>query len=229
MDISRSQPVKASNLEWLEKYKPGSALLRGPYYYIAKRAMDISLVVLSMPIWLTLTVVVALLIKISEPDAPIFFIQPRIGKGGNSFPFYKFRTMVVNAQALEAKYAHLNELAWPDFKISNDPRVTPLGRFLRKTSLDEFPQFFNVLKGDMSLIGPRPTNFGPENYELWHTERLDVLPGISGLWQIVGRATTEFDDRLRLDIAYIERRCIMLDIEILFRTVGAVLRHEGAF
>lgn len=229
MDIIGTQPGQASTLQWLEKYKPGAAMIRGPYYYMAKRAMDLSLVILSMPVWLPVLALVALLIKVSDPDGPIFFIQARIGKGGSEFPFYKFRTMVVNAQALEATYAHLNELEWPDFKISNDPRVTPLGRILRKTSLDEIPQLFNVLRGDMSLVGPRPTNFGPEDYELWHTERLDVLPGISGLWQIVGRATTEFDERLRLDIAYIERRCIMLDIEILFRTISAVLRHEGAF
>jgi lipopolysaccharide/colanic/teichoic acid biosynthesis glycosyltransferase len=141
---------------------------------------------------------------------------------------YKFRTMVPNAEELKAKYAHLNELKWPDFKITNDPRVTFLGRVLRKTSLDELPQLFNVLRGEMSLVGPRPTSFGAETYQLWHTERLDVIPGLTGLWQVEGRAHVEFDDRLRLDIAYIERASLWLDIVILFRTIAAVFMQKGA-
>jgi lipopolysaccharide/colanic/teichoic acid biosynthesis glycosyltransferase len=135
---------------------------------------------------------------------------------------------VPNAEELKQKYMHLNELQWPDFKITHDPRVTPIGRFLRKTSLDELPQLINILTGDMSLVGPRPTSFGAETYQLWHTERLDVQPGLTGLWQITGRAQTEFDDRLRMDIAYIESRCLSLDLLILFRTVTSVLKHKGA-
>ena len=123
---------------------------------------------------------------------------------------------------------HLNELSFPDFKISDDPRITRVGRFLRKTSLDELPQLFNVLKGDMSLVGPRPTSFGVETYSLWHTARLDVKPGITGLWQILGRSSIDFDERLRLDIAYIRNRCLTLDIKILFRTIGSVLKRNGA-
>ena len=141
---------------------------------------------------------------------------------------YKFRSMVPDAEALKEKYAHLNELQWPDFKITNDPRITPVGRILRKTSLDELPQLINVIRGEMSLVGPRPTSFSAETYQLWHTERLDVLPGLTGLWQIVGRAQLEFDDRLRLDIAYIERASLWFDINILFRTVLAVFRQRGA-
>jgi lipopolysaccharide/colanic/teichoic acid biosynthesis glycosyltransferase len=137
--------------------------------------------------------------------------------------------MVHNAEELKAGYAHLNELQLPDFKITNDPRITPIGRFLRKTSLDELPQLFNVLRGEMSLVGPRPTSFGPETYQLWHTERLDVMPGMTGLWQIIGRAHLEFDDRLRLDIAYIERAGIWMDINILFRTFLAVFQQHGAY
>ena len=160
---------------------------------------------------------------------PSHFVQQRTGKGGRRFSMYKFRSMVPNAEELKAKYAHLNELQWPDFKITNDPRITRLGRFLRKTSLDEIPQLFNVLLGDMSLVGPRPTSFGAETYKLWQTERLDVLPGLTGLWQVEGRASLEFDDRLRLDIIYIERRSMMLDIVILFRTVyTAILKQQGA-
>jgi lipopolysaccharide/colanic/teichoic acid biosynthesis glycosyltransferase len=141
---------------------------------------------------------------------------------------YKFRSMVPDAEALKEKYAHLNELQWPDFKITNDPRITKVGKVLRKTSLDELPQLINVLKGEMSLVGPRPTSFGAETYKLWHTERLDVMPGLTGLWQIIGRAQLEFDDRLRLDIAYIERRSLWMDISILFHTVFAVFKGRGA-
>ena len=156
------------------------------------------------------------------------FKQCRTGKGGRRFEMYKFRTMVPNAEELKEEYAHLNELHWPDFKITDDPRITPVGKFLRKTSLDELPQVINVLRGEMSLVGPRPTSFGPETYELWHTSRLDVIPGITGLWQVFGRAQLEFDDRLRLDIAYIERASLWLDIQILLLTVGAALQQRGA-
>jgi lipopolysaccharide/colanic/teichoic acid biosynthesis glycosyltransferase len=158
----------------------------------------------------------------------VIFNQLRTGKGGRRFYMYKFRTMVPEAERLKASYAHLNELQWPDFKITNDPRITKLGKFLRKTSLDELPQVFNVLKGEMSLVGPRPTSFGPETYKLWHTHRLDVLPGITGLWQVFGRAELEFDDRLRLDIAYIERASLRLDIFLLFMTMIAVFHQRGA-
>lgn len=142
---------------------------------------------------------------------------------------FKFRTMVQNADELKVKYAHLNQLQWPDFKVADDPRVTRIGKFLRKTSLDEIPQIFNVLRGDMSLVGPRPTSFDVSTYDLWHTERLEVTPGITGLWQISGRSDLEFDDRLRLDIEYIETRSLWLDLKILLKTVGAVIRPRGAY
>jgi len=122
----------------------------------------------------------------------------------------------------------LNELQWPDFKITNDPRITRVGRILRKTSLDELPQIINILKGEMTLVGPRPTSFSAETYDLWHTERLDVTPGLTGLWQITGRASMEFEERVRLDVAYIQRRSVMFDIMILLRTVVATLEQRGA-
>jgi lipopolysaccharide/colanic/teichoic acid biosynthesis glycosyltransferase len=108
---------------------------------------------------------------------------------------YKFRSMVTNAEEQKIELAHLNELQWPDFKITNDPRITKIGAFLRKTSLDELPQIINVLAGEMSLVGPRPTSFSAETYALWHTERLDVLPGVTGLWQLLGRGKSEFDQQ----------------------------------
>jgi len=214
--------------EWIKKFDPGKRIITGKTYQFVKRAMDLILVIGTMPFWLLLNGIIALLIRITSPGAPVVFKQLRTGKGGHRFNMYKFRTMVPNAEELKSAYAHLNELQWPDFKITNDPRITPVGRFLRKTSLDEIPQLFNVLKGEMSLVGPRPTSFGSETYKLWHTERLDVIPGLTGLWQIIGRAQLEFDDRLRLDIAYIERRSLWLDINILFRTILAVFERRGA-
>ena len=217
------------DLGWVRRFNPNQRILTGRAYLIAKRIFDLVVVIGAMPFWLPLVGVIALLIRITSPGAPAIFVQQRTGKGGRRFSMYKFRSMVPNAEELKAKYAHLNELQWPDFKITNDPRITRLGRFLRKTSLDEIPQLFNVLLGDMSLVGPRPTSFGAETYKLWQTERLDVLPGLTGLWQVEGRASLEFDDRLRLNIIYIERRSMMLDIVILFRTVyTAILKQQGA-
>lgn len=213
---------------WYEQFEPSRRLIRGQAYARLKRAMDLTLCILAMPILLVAFVVCAILIKIDSPNGPILFKQQRTGRGGRRFGMYKFRTMVPNAEALKTELMHLNELQWPDFKITNDPRITRIGRFLRKTSLDELPQILNVLKGEMSLVGPRPTSFASNTYRLWQTERLDAVPGLTGLWQIIGRAETEFDDRLRLDIAYIERQCLLLDIMILVRTVLAVAEARGA-
>jgi len=214
--------------DWIKKFDPNKRILTGRTYLKAKRVMDLLLVVVTLPLWLPLIGIIALIIRITSPGAPVVFTQLRTGKGGSRFHMYKFRTMVPKAEELKANYAHLNELQWPDFKITNDPRITPIGKFLRKTSLDEIPQLFNVLKGEMSLVGPRPTSFGPETYKLWHTSRLDVMPGITGLWQIFGRAKLEFDDRLRLDIAYMERASLRLDIYILLMTVFAVFQQRGS-
>lgn len=226
--ISREIPSQAADLIWLERYQPEKSLLKGRSYRRAKRAVDLLLCLAAMPLLLPLFGLLALLIKIDSPDGPVMFTQLRTGKNGKRFRMYKFRTMVPNAEELKKQLAHLNELQWPDFKITNDPRITRVGHFLRKTSLDELPQILNILKGEMSLVGPRPTSFSASTYQLWHTERLDVKPGLTGLWQVYGRAQTEFDDRLRLDVAYIQRRCLMLDIEILVRTAAAVFTGRGA-
>jgi lipopolysaccharide/colanic/teichoic acid biosynthesis glycosyltransferase len=159
----------------------------------------------------------------------VFYTQPRTGLGGKRFRMFKLRTMVRNAEEMKSQLAELNELTWPDFKISNDPRITRVGRVLRATSIDELPQLFNVLLGDMSLVGPRPTSFEAQTYDLWHTERLEVQAGITGLWQISGRSDVDFDERARLDIDYIERCSLWLDIRILFATVFAVLGRRGAY
>lgn len=219
---------KSTQYYWVERYDPDNAFFKGRFYLVTKRLFDLLLVVLTAPLWLVVLIVVAVLIKIDSPNGPVIFSQNRTGKGGKKFSMYKFRTMVENAEELKQELMHLNELKWPDFKVSNDPRITRMGRFLRKTSLDELPQLINVLKGEMSLVGPRPTSFGADTYDIWQTERLDVVPGITGLWQLSGRGETEFRDRLKMDIAYINHRCFRVDILILYKTVFAVLQKRGA-
>jgi lipopolysaccharide/colanic/teichoic acid biosynthesis glycosyltransferase len=214
-------------MEYVPIQTPYVFLFR-PNYRIAKRIFDISLCLLAAPAVLPIMLLIAALIYLNDPG-PVFFKQLRTGKGGRRFSMYKFRTMVTNAEELKQKYAHLNELTWPDFKITDDPRVTPIGRILRKTSLDEIPQILNVLKGEMSLVGPRPTSFAASTYSLWHTERLEVLPGITGLWQVNGRSELDFDQRLHLDIEYIEKQSLWFDLKILFQTVVSVFSQRGAY
>lgn len=199
-----------------------------PVYHACKRTFDVVICLMLLPVVLPVIFACGLLIRL-ESAGPVLFVQLRTGKGGRRFRMYKLRTMVPNAEELKQKYSHLNEQTGPDFKIRNDPRITRVGRFLRKTSLDELPQLFNVLLGDMSLVGPRPTSFGADTYELWHTERLEVLPGITGLWQISGRSDLDFDQRLRLDIAYIERRSFWYDMYILLMTVPAMFIQRNGY
>jgi len=215
---------------WIKKFDTRRRLLTGKTYLRAKRVFDLLVTLLSVIVWVPSFLVIAILIKITSPDGPILFMQLRTGKNGERFRMFKFRTMVPEAEKLVSKFAKVNsqgELAGP-LKLENDPRITRIGKFLRKTSLDELPQLLNVLRGEMSLVGPRPTSWSPESYELWHTERLDVPPGITGLWQICGRGGEDFDDWLRWDIRYIERRSLWLDIVILFKTVFAVVKQRGA-
>jgi len=195
-------------------------------YLIAKRLFDVFVCILLLPVVLPLLALCALAILLDSPG-PVFIAQERTGRDGSPFRMLKFRTMVRNADELKPKLGHLNVLPPPDFKIPNDPRITRVGKLLREASLDELPQLFNVLRGDMSLVGPRPTSFAPSTYQLWHTYRLEVTPGITGLWQVKGRNTTTFDERLRLDIEYIEQRSFGLDLKILMQTVPSVLRRTG--
>lgn len=195
-------------------------------YRHLKRGLDLLLCLVAAPMVIPVLLICALAVRLESPG-PIVFSQRRVGQHGREFRIYKFRTMVKDAEALKEKYAHLNILPAPDFKIINDPRITRVGRFLRKSSLDELPQLLNVIKGEMSLVGPRPTDFGINQYDLWHTERLEVPPGLTGLWQITDRHTIDFDKRLRLDIEYIDRMSLRTDLSILFRTVSVVMRGSG--
>lgn len=210
-------------------YPPKSkSILRGQPYLKLKRVMDLLLGSLLLIVILPVILVCAIIIRLDSPG-PILFAQYRTGRGGRRFKMYKLRTMVKDAEARKKEVMHLNRhKSSIDFKVENDPRITRVGQVLRKTSLDELPQIFNVLKGDMSLIGPRPTSFPSATYHLWQTARLDILPGITGLWQVSGRSEIDFDDRSRLDIYYAQNISLFLDIKILFKTFGAVLRAEGA-
>ncbi len=208
---------------WYEKPAPWN----GKGYRRVKRALDLTLALASLPVVIPVLLVCWVAIRL-ESHGPAFFTQHRTGRGGRRFKMYKLRTMVAGAEKLKPELQDLNQLCYPDFKIVDDPRVTRVGRFLRRTSLDELPQIFNVIKGDMSLVGPRPTSFKADTYLLWHTARLEVRPGLTGLWQVSGRSTLQFDDRLRLDIAYIRNRCLALDLQILLKTLGAVIEGDGS-
>lgn len=226
--VTFKRATKSSNpIAWIERY-PRLIGWRLRFYLFSKRVFDLAVCLAVMPVLLPAFLLCALAIKIESPGGPVMFTQKRTGRNGQRFKIYKFRTMVPNAEEMKKQLMHLNELQWPDFKITKDPRITRIGRILRKTSLDELPQIINILKGEMSFVGPRPTSFDASTYQLWHTERLDVIPGLTGLWQVYGRAQTEFDDRLRLDIAYIQHRCLLVDIEIMVRTVSSVFEGRGA-
>ena len=193
----------------------------------AKRGFDLIVSLIALPLLVPVLVVCATAICIDSPGPPIF-TQLRTGRNGSRFRMFKFRTMVRNAPELKASLAHLNILPPPDFKVIDDPRITRVGTFLRRTSLDELPQVVNVILGQMSLVGPRPTSFAAGTYELWQTERLEVTPGITGLWQVEGRNHMTFEERLRLDIDYVHHMSPRLDASILARTVRSVVGADGA-
>jgi lipopolysaccharide/colanic/teichoic acid biosynthesis glycosyltransferase len=201
-----------------------------------KRVVDVSGSVVALLVLSPVFLSIAVLIKATS-KGPVFFRQKRIGQAGTEFTFLKFRSMHVNSDpAIHQEYVRKlisQELTEADgtYKIKNDPRVTPIGRFLRKSSLDELPQFINVLKGEMSLVGPRPPiPYEFENYSLWHRRRiLEARPGLTGVWQVAGRSRTTFDEMVRMDLRYIREQSLWLDVKILFKTPLAVLKGDGAY
>jgi exopolysaccharide biosynthesis polyprenyl glycosylphosphotransferase len=195
--------------------------------FLLKRALDIVLASVALVVTSPVMLAVAIAIRM-DSEGPIFYGAERIGRKGRTFCCYKFRTMVQDAEKLKAELEHMNERDGILFKISNDPRITRVGRVLRKYSLDELPQFYNVLRGDMSLVGPRPPMAAEvEQYDLAHLRRLDVLPGITGLWQVEARQDPSFDSYISLDTAYVENWSLWLDMKILARTVHVVLSGTG--
>jgi lipopolysaccharide/colanic/teichoic acid biosynthesis glycosyltransferase len=194
----------------------------------AKRAVDIVLSAAALVLLLPVLLVVAALVKLEQPGAPVLFRQPRAGRGGRPFTIMKFRTMVPDAEQRKAALAGRSEVAWPDFRLHDDPRVTRLGRFLRRSSIDELPQLVNVLRGEMSLVGPRPTSFAPATYTLWQSERLEFTPGLTGPWQVHGRTSMDFTDRCRTEIAFFREASLRRELVLLVRTVPVILRRTGA-
>ncbi len=209
--------------------------------YLLKRPLDIIGALIALVLFSPLMLVTALAVKLSSPG-PIIFRQTRLGRSGVPFVFYKFRSMVAGnndqihrdyvKSLIEGENGKVNQAdeSEPMFKIKADPRVTWVGRIIRKTSIDELPQLFNVLKGDMSLVGPRPpVPYEAENYQSWHLRRvLDIKPGITGLWQVEGRSKVTFDEMVRMDLRYIRSCSLSLDLRILAKTVLVVLRTDGA-
>ncbi|OUS24609.1 sugar transferase [Gammaproteobacteria bacterium 45_16_T64] len=195
-----------------------------------KRVIDAGIAILVFLILSPLFIAIIAAVKLTS-KGPIFFAQYRTGFMGRRFKMYKFRTMVHNAEEIKQQLGHLSHHAGdsPDFKIKKDPRITPIGVFLRKFSLDELPQIFNVLNGDMSVIGPRPTSFSVDKYEEHHLARLASLPGLTGIWQVSGRSNIDFNGRVILDRRYIQEQGPYQDFKILVKTPLAVLKGDGAY
>ena len=199
-------------------------------YLFAKRALDWSLSVIALVVLSPLCLLIALAVKLADPREPVLYAWHVLGKNGKPFVGYKFRTMVPNADDLKREMLEFNEMQGPVFKMRNDPRTTRLGRILRKFSLDELPQLYSVLKGDMSLVGPRPPSAQEAAaFEFWQRRKLSVTPGISCLWQINGRNDIhKFSEWVRLDLQYIQTASFLLDVKIILLTIPAVLSARGA-
>jgi exopolysaccharide biosynthesis polyprenyl glycosylphosphotransferase len=199
------------------------------WQYLFKRALDVSLSLVAMLLLSPLFLLAALIVKFTSPG-PSFFVQERVGLNKRRFRMFKFRTMVADAEKRQLEMEHLNEASGAVFKIRNDPRLTPVGKFLRKSSIDELPQLFNVLKGDMSLVGPRPLPVRDyEGFDRdWERRRFSVRPGITCLWQINGRSSCPFEKWMELDMEYIDQWSLWMDFKILAKTIPAVLKGAGA-
>ena len=198
------------------------------FYEICKRGIDIIGAGSGLLLLSPVIAIVACAVKFTS-KGPIFFSQKRVGKNGQLFDMYKFRSMVVNAEELKEKLAHQNEMSGPMFKMKDDPRETKVGKFIRKTSLDELPQLWNVLKGDMSLVGPRPSlPKEVKQFEKWMYKRLTVKPGLTCYWQVSGRNNIDFEDWMKLDISYVEDRNLWIDIKLIFKTVFVLFGDKNA-
>lgn len=206
----------------------GESSVEFSLYEVIKRLIDIVCSFLGVLVLSPLFIIIAIIIKTTS-KGPVFFSQKRVGKNGKEFEMYKFRSMVVNAEELKEKLASQNEMSGPMFKMKDDPRVTKVGKFIRKTSIDELPQLWNVLKGDMSLVGPRPSL--PKEvaqFEDWMYRRLEVKPGLTCYWQVSGRNNIDFEDWMKLDIKYVEERSTWVDVKLIFKTVGVLFGDKNA-
>ncbi|OJG72224.1 hypothetical protein RV11_GL003195 [Enterococcus phoeniculicola] len=199
-------------------------------FHITKRGIDIIGACLGILLLMPLLLLIAFLVKLEYPEENFYFIQERVGKNGEVFYLYKFRSMVPQAETMLEALNGENEILGAMFKIKNDPRITNIGKFIRKTSLDELPQLFNVLKGNMSLVGPRPPlTQEVQKYTLYDRQRLSVTPGCTGLWQVSGRNKLDFYEMVELDLRYIATQSIKNDTIILFKTIKVLFLMEGAY
>lgn len=197
-------------------------------YEFVKRLTDIILSLSALIVLAPIMIIIMILIKI-DSKGPVFFSQKRVGKNGKIFKMYKFRSMITNAEDLLKELKNKNEMAGPMFKIKHDPRITKIGKFIRKTSLDELPQLLNVLKGDMSLVGPRP-NLPNEvkQFDKWMLDKLVIRPGLTCFWQVMGRNNIDFEEWMKLDIEYLEKRSFKLDMLLIFKTVKVLFGDSTA-
>ena len=197
-------------------------------YEVIKRIIDIVASFTGLIVLSPLMLVVSILIKL-ESKGEVIFKQKRVGLNGKEFYMYKFRSMVINAEELKAELESQNEMSGPMFKIKDDPRITKIGKFIRKTSIDELPQLINVIKGDMSLVGPRPSlPKEVKKFEQWMMERLEVKPGLTCIWQISGRNNIDFEDWMKLDIKYVRERSLVLDFKLIFKTIFVLFGDKNA-
>lgn len=199
-------------------------------YEITKRLMDILLSLIAIIFLMPIFIIVAIAIKIEDPKGKIIFTQERNGVYPTTFKMYKFRSMVHNAEELLEELNNQNELTGPVFKMKEDPRITKVGKFIRKTSIDELPQLFNILKGDMSLVGPRPPiPREVEKYNEYQLQRLSVKPGLTCIWQVSGRNSIDFEQWIELDLQYIRERSILLDTKLIFKTFFVLFGDKNAY
>ena len=226
----KSTSINKITNETMEKHIKSGALQEPQSYLFLKRTLDIVGATLGFILLSWLFLIVAILIKIDDPKGPVFFKQTRVGKNEKAFKMYKFRSMVTDAEERLAELLHKNEVSGAMFKMKDDPRVTKIGKFIRKTSIDELPQFWNVLKGEMSLVGPRPPlPREVEEYSPYDKQRLVVTPGCTGLWQVSGRNRLNFDEMVDLDLEYIANRNILYDLRIIFKTFLMFLGSKDAY
>ncbi|XBG95188.1 sugar transferase [Limosilactobacillus allomucosae] len=220
------------NMQMVEKnIKIDGEKLKHQYAYrMVKRIFDVVASAIALVLLSPLFLILAIAIKIDDPNGPVFYTQTRVGKNGKTFQIIKFRSMISNADKLLARLKNQNEVEGAMFKMKNDPRITRVGRFIRKYSLDELPQLINVIGGSMSIVGPRPPLLSEvEQYTDYDKQRLMVVPGCTGMWQVGGRNDVDFDEMVHLDLTYIQNRSVWLDLKIMFETVKVMIIPNGAY
>ncbi|WP_308301830.1 sugar transferase [Neobacillus cucumis] len=222
--------IANQDVDYLDKKDSTIQVNERKIYLIFKRMIDIIGALCGLVFLSLLFIVIGILIKLEDPKGKVFFAQKRVGLNGKEFKMYKFRSMVFNAEEKLAELLKYNEVSGAMFKMKDDPRITKVGKFIRKTSIDELPQLFNVLRGEMSLVGPRPPL--PREvavYSRYHKQRLLVTPGCTGLWQATARNSVGFEEMVELDLEYIRKQSLLFDIKIILKTVSVLFGSKDAF